>query len=308
MITYITKRLIFLVPTLLGVTLITFILVKNIPGDPVYGLVGQRANPELIKQYKEALGLDESIIKQYCNYIKLIANGDFGYSYYTNIPVGKIFWQKFPNTIRLAIAAIIFAVIGGLILGIIASIYKDSFIDRIIMLGVTCGISLPVFWWGLVLIIIFSYTLGWLPASSIGGTGLVYIILPAITLGSRSIAYLARITRASMLEIFNQPYIVSARARGIGFKKIIIKHSLKNALIPIITIVALDLGSYLNGAVLTETIFGWDGIGRLAVTAIFKRDYPIILSVVLWSSFIFVLINLIADICYQFVNPKIEDE
>ena len=287
---------------------VTFILMKHIPGDPIYGLVGQRAAPSLIEHYKESLGLDEPLWKQYGNYVRLIIRGDLGRSYYTHLPVVKVFWQKFPNTVRLALAAMFIAILGGLILGISASVKQDTFIDRFIMFSSTCGISLPVFWWGLILIIIFAYILRWLPASGMGRGELAYLILPAFTLGSRSMAYIARITRASMLEVFSQPYVIAARARGVGIWKLVIKHSLRNALIPVVTMVALDLGSYLNGAVLTETIFGWDGIGRLAVTAIFKRDYPIILAVVLWGAIIFVLVNLTVDICYQFINPKMRDE
>lgn len=308
MFTYIIKRITLLIPTVLGITLITFVLVKNIPGNPIYGLVGQRASQSLIEHYKDSLGLDEPLWKQYGNYLGMIVRGDLGSSYYTHVPVAKTFWQKFPNTLKLAFAAMCIAILGGLILGIIASLKQNTFVDRFIMFSSTCGISLPVFWWGLILIIIFIVKLHWIPGTGMGNGRLIYLVLPAVTLGVRSMAYIARITRASMLETFNQPYIVSARARGIGTWNLVIKHSLKNALIPVVTMIALDIGSYLNGAVLTETVFGWDGIGRLAVTAIFKRDYPIILAVVLWGAVIFVLVNLIADVCYQIINPKMRDE
>lgn len=308
MFTYIIKRLTLIIPTLIGITLITFILIKNIPGDPVYGLVGQRASQELIEKYKGSLGLGETFLKQYTNYLKMILKGNLGNSYYTHLPVAKLFWQKFPNTVRLAFAAMFISILGGLVLGIVSSMKQNTFIDRLVMFLSTCGISLPVFWWGLLLIIIFVLKLHWVPGTGMGNGQLIYLILPALTLGLRSMAYIARITRASMLEVFSQPYVVSALARGLGRWKVIMKHSLRNALIPIITMVALDLGSYLNGAVLTETVFGWDGIGRLAVTAIFKRDYPIILAVVLWGAVIFVLVNLIVDICYQLINPKMRNE
>lgn len=308
MFSYIIKRLLLLIPTLLGITLITFILVKNIPGDPVYGLIGQRASPEVVKQYKENLGLNESVWKQYFNYLGMIGKGNLGNSYYTHQSVVKLFWQKFPNTLRLAMTAMCIAILFGLSLGIISSLKRNTFIDRFILFGSTISISLPVPWLGIMLVIIFILKLHFIPGTGMGRGQFVYILLPAFTLGLRSLAYIARVTRASMLEVFNQPYVVSARARGVGSKSLILKHSLKNALIPIITMIALDLGSYLNGAVLTETVFGWDGIGRLAVTAIFKRDYPIVLAIVLWGAVIFVLINLIADILYQLVNPKIRIE
>lgn len=284
MFTYLVKRLSLLIPTLFGVTLITFILLKCIPGDPIYGLVGERADQETIERYRSQYGLG-----RYTDYIRMILSGNLGFSYYTKEPVWDTFCRKFPNTLRLTLLAMLIAVLGGISLGIIASIKQNTFIDRMILFGTTLSISLPVFWWGLVLIIIF---------------GMGSLILAAFTLGSRSIAYLARVTRASMLEVFNQPYIISAKARGIGKWKLIMKHSFRNALIPVVTMTALDLGSYLNGAVLTETIFNLDGIGRWAVTAIFKRDYPVILAVVLWGAFIFVVVNLVVDIAYQFINPK----
>lgn len=299
MFTYLIKRIILLIPVLIGITLITFILLKSIPGDPVYGLVGERASKETIEKYRSQFGLGT-----YTGYIRMILSGNLGYSYYTREPVWNTFLSKFPNTLRLALAAMLIAVLFGITLGIISSIKQNTFIDRIILLGTTFGISLPVFWWGLLLIIIFAYTLRLLPASGMGRGELAYLILPAFTLGSRSIAYLARVTRASMLEVLGQSYITSAKAMGIKKIKIIMKYSLRNALVPIVTMAALDLGSYLNGAVLTETVFNWDGIGRWAVTAIFKRDYPVILAVVLWGALIFVIVNLLVDIAYQFINPK----
>jgi len=308
MFSYITKRLFSLVPILLGITFITFFLIKHIPGSPVYSLVGQRASPEIIKRYTDALGLNMPLWKQYTRYLWMILHGDLGYSYYTHISVSRLFWQKFPNTLRLAAAAMFMAVLGGLFLGIGAAVKRNTFIDRFIMFLSTCSISLPVFWWGIILIIVFAYSFRWFPASGMGGGALIYLILPAVTLGSRSMAYIARITRASMLNVFSQPYIQSAQGRGIGLMRLVIKHSLKNALIPIVTMIGLDIGSYLNGAVLTETVFSWDGIGRLAVTAIFKRDYPVILAVVLWGAAIFVLVNLAVDILYQFINPKVHYE
>lgn len=305
MLAYIIKRLLFLIPSLLGITLVTFILIKNIPGDPVYTLVGERADPALMDHYKKTLGLDKSFTVQYFNYLLMVVKGDLGVSYYTHKKAAEIFWQKFPNTLKLASFAIIMAFFIGVSAGIIAALFKDRFLDRFIMFLSSCGISLPVFWLGLILIIIFILNLHWVPGTGMGNGGIAYLLLPALTLGLRSMAYIGRITRASMLEVFNQLYVISAKARGVGKLSLIIKHSLKNAMIPVITITALDLGSYLSGAVLTETVFGWDGIGRMAVTAIFKRDYPVILVMVLWSAVIFVVINLVADIICQLINPKI---
>jgi ABC-type dipeptide/oligopeptide/nickel transport system permease component len=303
MIIYIFKKVFFIAVTLIGISFIAFMLLKHIPGDPAYSLVGERADPEIIKKYQEEFG-----IGTYSGYLKMIFTGNLGYSYYTKEPVWNTFLKKFPNTFRLALAAIFFAIVTGVFFGIIAAIKRNSFMDRLILFGTTFGISLPVFWWGLILIILFSYTFRIFPASGMGRGEWVYIILPAITLGSRSSAYLARVTRASMLEVLNQPYITSARSRGVGKFKLIVKHALRNALIPVVTIAALDFASYLNGAVLTETIFNWDGVGRWAVVAIFKRDYPVILAVVLLGAGIFVFVNLIVDILYQFINPKMRSD
>jgi ABC-type dipeptide/oligopeptide/nickel transport system permease component len=296
---YILKKMFFVLITLFGISFIAFILLKNIPGDPAYSLVGERADPVIIKKYQEEFGMGT-----YKGFLKMIFTGNLGYSYYTKESVWNTFLKKFPNTFRLAVAAIIFAVTTGILLGIFASVNKNSILDRVILFGTTLGVSLPVFWLGLILVILFSYNLRFLPASGMGRGELIYIILPAVTLGSRSSAYLARVTRASMLGVLNQPYIVSARAKGIGIFKLILKHTLRNALIPVVTIAALDFASYLNGAVLTETIFNWDGIGRWAVIAIFKRDYPVILAVVLLGAGIFMFVNLIVDVLYQIINPK----
>lgn len=287
MFTYLIKRLI---PTLFGITIITFILLKCIPGDPIYSLVGERASEETIERYRSQFG-----IGRYTDYIKMILSGNLGYSYYTKEAVWDTFCKKFPNTLVLTLLAMLIAVSCGISLGIISSIKQNTYIDRIILFGTTLGISLPVFWWGMILIIIFAYILK---------LGISSLILASITLGSRSIAYLARVTRTSMLEILSKPYIISAKAMGVSKWKLVMKYGFRNALIPVVTMAALDIGSYLNGAVLTETIFNWDGIGRWAVTAIFKRDYPVILAIVLWGAVIFVIINFLVDIAYQFINPK----
>lgn len=299
---YIFKKIFFVIPTIFGITLITFILLKSIPGDPVYSLVGERASQEVLEKYRSEFALGG-----YLGYLKMIVTGNLGYSYYTKEPVWEIFLKKFPNTLKLAIAGMSIAVFLGITLGIIASVKQGSFIDHLILLWTTFGISLPVFWWGLMLVIMFACWFKLLPPSGMGDGRFVYLILPAFTLGSRSIAYLARVTRASMLEVLGQPYITSAKARGVGRWAIIMKHSFRNALIPVVTMSALDFASYLNGAVLTETVFNWDGIGRWAVNAIFKRDYPVILGIVLWGAFIFVIVNTLVDISYQFINPRMSE-
>jgi ABC-type dipeptide/oligopeptide/nickel transport system permease component len=234
-----------------------------------------------------------------------LATGELGRSYYTNRKITDDILQKFPNTVKLACAAMLFASVLGIAMGVFAAVKRGTIWDRLIGLLSVGGISIPVFWLGLALMLIFAFYLPWLPPSGMGDGSLWYIILPAVTLGTFSLSYIARVTRSSMLETLSQPYVAAARAKGLSEKEVVLKHALKNALIPIITLIGLDLGSYLNGAVLTETIFGWDGLGRYALDGILKRDYPVIMGVVLFGSLIFVTINLLVDISYHFLDPRV---
>ncbi len=299
------KRVLLFLPTLLGITIITFILMQALPGDPVESMAGERATAETIERIKAELGHDKPLFVQYVLYLKLIAKGDMGRSVYTNRKVSDDLLQKFPNTVKLALAAMLFASVIGIGLGVVAAVKRGTVWDRLVSLLSVGGISVPVFWLGLTLMLIFALYLRWLPPSGMGNGSLAYIVLPAITLGTFSLAYIARITRSSMLESLSQPYIEAARAKGLSETKVVLKHALKNSLIPVVTLIGLDLGSYLNGAVLTETIFGWDGLGRYALDGILKRDYPVIMGVVLFGAFIFVTINLIVDISYHFLDPRV---
>ena len=271
---YILKRLLLFIPTLLGVTIVTFFLMKAVPGDPAAGMVGERAPKEVVEKIKRDLGEDRPILIQYIGYVGLILKGELGRSYYTNRAIAEDIAEKLPNTFKLALAATLFATIAGIILGVISAVFRDSFIGKTASLIALWGISLPVFWVGLILMLIFALTLHWLPPSGTG-TSLIYLVLPASTLGIHSAAYISRITRSSMLEVLSKPYIETARAKGLNEFKVIMKHALRNALIPIVTLIGIDFGSYLNGSVLTETIFGWDGMGRYALDGIMKRDYPV---------------------------------
>lgn len=302
---YYVKRIFLVIPTLLGVTFITFLLLKALPGDPVQGMVGERADPEVIQRIRKDLGTDQPVILQYAGYLKLIVRGEFGRSYYTNRNVSKDIAEKLPNTIKLAFGAMIFSVSMGLMLGILMAAKQGSIWDRVGLIISTSGISIPVFWLGLILIYVFSFMLHLLPPSGMGEGSLLFLILPASTLGLNSSAYLARITRASLIEILSQPYITTAKAKGLKNSAIIFKHALKNTLIPVITLIGLDFGSYLNGSILTETIFGWDGIGRYAVEGIFKRDYPVIMGCVLVGAALFVIVNIIVDLLYGLLDPRI---
>lgn len=303
---YVLKRIMMLVPTLLGIVLLCFVLLKSIPGDPVYSLVGERADEEVIEAYRVKMGLNKSLPVQFVNYVSMIGKGDLGVSYYTRVSVFDMLVAKFPNTFRLALTAMLLAAFLGILAGILAAVKKDTFIDRFIVTGSVLLISVPVFWFGLILVIIFSGILGILPPAGTGYGISVYLILPAMTLGSRSAAYITRITRTSMLEVFSAQYVITAKAKGLSPAAVVFKHVFRNALIPVITLIGIDFGSYLNGSVLTETIFGWDGIGRYAMQGILKRDYPVIFGTVLFGAALFVLVNMLVDISYKIFNPKVK--
>jgi len=288
---------------LLGITLLTFAFTKALPGDPVLSMVGERAQPETIEKIQKELGSDKSMLSQYAGYIRLLLTGEFGRSYYTNRKVFDDLLLKFPNTLKLALAAMLIAVPLGLLFGFISAVKRDTIADRIILAVSAIGLSVPVFWSGLLIMFFFSLKLRLLPPS---GTGdLRFLILPAITLSLPALATLSRVTRTTLLEIFDMPFISTARAKGITEMKIRLIHVLRNALIPLITIIGLDFGSYLNGAVLTETIFGWDGIGRFTMEGIIKRDYPVIMGCVVIGTLFFVIINLIVDVLYHYLDPRI---
>ncbi len=300
---YLIKKLLLLIPLLIGVTSITFTLTKTLPGDPVYSMVGERAQPEVIEKIRKELGSDKNIIIQYLGYIKLLIKGEFGRSYYTNRKVIDDLLSKLPNTLKLALGAMIIAIPFGLFLGFISAYKRGTFTDRIISSLSVTGLSIPVFLSGLLIMLFFSLKLKLLPPS---GTGdLRFLILPSVTLSLPALATLARITRTTLIEVFDMPFVTTAKAKGITELKINFVHVLKNALIPIVTVIGLDFGSYLNGAVLTETIFGWDGIGRFTMEGIIKRDYPVIMGCIIVGTTIFVIINLIIDILYHSLDPRV---
>jgi peptide/nickel transport system permease protein len=293
-----------LIPLLFGITLITFLLLKAIPGDPVLSLVGERAQPEVIENIRSELGIDKGLISQYLGYVRLLFKGEFGRSYYTQRKVFDDLLIKFPNTMKLALGAMVIAVPIGLLFGFISAYKKDTIIDRFVSLLSVTGLSLPVFWSGLLIMLFFSLKMKLLPPS---GTGdLRFLVLPAITLSLPALATISRVTRTTVIEILNTPFIATAQAKGVRAIKIKYIHVLKNALIPIITVIGLDFGSYLNGAVLTETIFGWDGIGRFTMEGIMKRDYPVIMGCVILGTMLFVLINSIVDFMYHYVDPRVK--
>lgn len=292
-----------LIPLLFGITGLTFALTKALPGDPALSLVGERAKPEVIENIRRELNADKNVFAQYAGYVKLISKGELGRSYYTNRKVMDDLLNKFPNTLILALGAMLIAVPSGIILGFIAALKKDTFIDRTISSLSVIGLSLPVFWSGLLIMLFFSLYLKLLPPSGMGD--IRFLIMPSVTLSLPALAALTRVTRTAVIDLLYMPFVKTARAKGIPENKVRFVHVLRNALIPLVTVIGLDFGSYLNGAVLTETIFGWDGIGRFAMEGIIKRDYPVIMGCIIVGTTVYVLINLVVDILYHYIDPRI---
>lgn len=303
---YFIKRIFQTIPVILGVITLTFILMYIVPGDPVMSMVGERYDEDTIQKLREELHLDDPIWIQYFRFLGNLLHGDLGRSFVTFNPVLDDLLARFPFTLTLALSAMIVSILIGLSVGILSSLKPNSLLDRGTMMFALAGISAPVFWIGLLLILYVSVYLKWLPPTGYGG--LEYLILPAITLGTRSAAFLARMTRATMLDVLQQDYIRTARAKGLPEWKVILKHAFPNTFIPVITIIGVDFGSYLSGAVLTESIFGWPGIGRFALDAILKRDFPVIQGTVLFTALMFISANLIVDLLYGVVDPRIRFE
>lgn len=297
------RRLLLSVPTLAGVLVVVFLLLYVAPGDPVQAMVGERADPATIARLRAELKLDEPLVTQFAHYAGGILRGDLGRSYITNRPIVQDIAERFPRTLLLASAAMLLATLSGVTIGVLAAIRPNGWFDRIALAITYVGISFPVYWVGLLLIVLFAVTLRWLPASGYGGIS--YLILPALALGSRSIAYLARVTRSAMLEVLGADFVRTARAKGLAERTVLIRHALRNALIPVVTVIGLDFGAYLTGSILTETVFSWPGIGRYVVLAISRRDLPAVQGAVLFLSVVFVTVNLITDVVYQKVDPRI---
>jgi ABC-type dipeptide/oligopeptide/nickel transport system permease component len=303
MIRYIALRVALLIPTLLGVLAITFALLSLAPGDPVTAILGERADSAAITRVRTELHLDDPLYLRFAHYVADVAQGNLGRSYITRRPIARELIQRFPATLKLATAAMSIAIVLGLILGIRGAIAPGSLSDRIATLGAYLGISFPVYWVGLLLILLFAVMLRWLPPSGYGGA--IFLILPAATLGMRSVAMLARMTRASMQEALQSDLVRTARAKGVSERSVILRHALRNALLPIITVIGLDFGAYLTGSILTETIFSWPGVGRYVLTAIDKRDLPAIQGSILFLAFVFVIANLVTDLCYAAADPRV---
>jgi peptide/nickel transport system permease protein len=300
---YVLKRLLSTIPVLLGISFLLFFMLRMLPGDPAQVLAGQMATPEDIRIIRHQLGLDRPIHVQYGLFLGRLARFDLGRSARTQNPVIQEIWARLPNTMLLAVVAIGLACLFGIPAGIVSAVRPYTWLDYLATSMALFGISMPVFWLGLMLVILFSVILHWLPA---GGTGSwKHVVLPSLTLASFVVAFITRMTRASMMEALSQDYVTTARSKGLREEVVIVKHALKNALIPIITVVGLQFGLLLGGAVLTETVFAWPGLGRLIVDSILARDYPVIQGAILIFGLLYITVNLLVDLLYAWVDPRI---
>src|SRR5437899_3949392 len=297
------RRVLMTLPTLFGVLVVAFLLLNVAPGDPVAAMVGERADAATIARLRADLHLDGPLPTQFGRYLWAVMQGDLGRSYITQRPIAQDLAARFPKTVELALAAMVLAALCGIPLGVLSAIRPGGAIDRVAMLVSYLGVSFPVYWVGLLLILLFAVTLRWLPPS--GSGGLAYLILPALTLGMRSVAFLARMTRGAMLDVLSSDFIRTARAKGLSELAVVGRHAFRNALIPVITVLGLDVGNYLTGSLLTETIFAWPGVGRYVLAAIERRDLPAIQGSILFMSVVFVLVNLLTDLVYAKADPRI---
>ena len=331
MLKYIAQRLLQLIPVLLGVSILVFLGMHLIPGDVAQMLLGEKGAEADLLRLRHQLGLDQPVYVQYFRFLLGALGGDFGVSLRTRQPAIWEIEQALPLTIELSVAALLLALVFGLALGVLAARRPHSALDTAAMIGVLVGVSMPVFWTGILLLLVFGGLLGWLPLGSMLDEGMTFhritgmsiidglltgngavlqsslrhLVLPAVTLGAASMATIARMARSTMLEILNLDYIRTARAKGVAEPWVVSRHALRNALLPVVTLVGLQLGLLLSGAVLTETIFALPGLGRLAITSVLARDYPVVQGVVMIAAMIFVLANLLVDVLYAYLDPRI---
>jgi len=301
---YLIKRLFSSLFVLLGITTLVFLLIHLVPGDPIEVMLGETARPADREALRHALGLDLPILQQWWQYLVGVAHFDLGESLHSKQAVIQLLLDRIPATAILSIASLFIAIVIALPLGILAAVYKDSIWDRIAMVTAMLGVSIPNFVMGPLLILIFALWLGWFPVS--GKEGFASLILPALTLGTALAAILSRMVRASMLEVIQEDYIRAARARGLTEIRVLGLHALRNAALPVITILGMQFGALLAGAVITETIFSWPGIGQLMIESIQKRDYPVVQACVLLISFTYVLVNLLTDVTYMALDPRVK--
>ena len=308
MINYTIKRIFEVIPVLLIVSIIVFSVMHLLPGDPTLlmlaGAEGGSIPPERLDELRIIMGLNKPLYEQYYNFISNAISGDLGTSIRLRTPVTEILLQKFPYTIKLSLLGLMIAIFLGVVIGLVAALFKDTWLDHFSMTFSLIGVSMPIYWLGLLLILIFSINLNIFPSS--GATGWKSIVLPALTLGFVSAGLISRLLRSSLLEVLNEDYIRTAKGKGLTDKIILIKHALKNAMIPVITILGLQFGNMLAGAVVTETVFSRPGLGRLVVNGILWKDYPLVQGTVLFIACIYVLVNLFVDISYYWFDPRIK--
>ena len=303
MTSYLLKRLLGLLPTLVIVAVLVFLFVHMLPGDPARLAAGVDASPETVELVRQDLGLDKPLPRQFLNFFVNIAQGEFGTSLRSKRPVATEIAERFMPTLLLTIASMAWAVLFGMAIGIVSAVYRNRWPDRIGMTLAVSGISFPAFALGMLLMQVFSVQLGWLP--TVGADSWRHYILPSLTLGAAVAAVMARFTRASFIEVIQEDFVRTARAKGVPEKLVVLKHCLRNALIPVVTMMGLQFGFLLGGSIVVEAVFNWPGLGRLLVDAIEMRDYPIIQTLVLLFSLEFILINLVVDVLYGFINPTI---
>ena len=332
MFAFLLKRLAVVIPTFIGITLLVFSLIRMIPGDPVEALSGERGmEPERYARLMHEFGLDRPLPVQYGEFVWRALHGDLGYSIVSHEPVLREFIDRFPATLELALCAILFSMLIGIPAGMLAAVKRNTPVDYGVMGVSLAGYSMPIFWWALLLILFFSVQLGWTPVSGrldilydppkITGLMLIdawlsgeegafrsaasHLILPTIALGTIPLATLARMTRSAMLEVLREDYIRAARAKGLSPFRVVVKHALRNALIPVVTVLGLQLGVLMGGSVLTETIFAWPGIGKWLIEAIHRRDYPVVQGGILLTATLVIVVNLVVDLLYGVINPRI---
>jgi peptide/nickel transport system permease protein len=304
MVRYIQQRLLLMIPTILLTSLVVFLMLHLIPGDAASIYLGEnQATPERLEQIRHSLGLDRPLYVQYGDFLWKAVRGDLGRSIQTNRPVVQEITDRLPNTITLAVSAMGLAVLFGITLGVIAGLRQNTWLDTLLRLLALAGVSIPVFWLGLLFILLFAVHLGWLPATGEGG--LRGLILPAVALAALSTATLARLVRSSIIEVLNQDFLRTSRAKGLRHGAVVLRHALPNALIPVVTVIGLQFGNLLSGAVITESVFARAGLGKLVVDSIQNKDFPTVQGVILVLATIYVVVNLVVDLSYAVIDPRI---
>jgi peptide/nickel transport system permease protein len=310
---YILVRLLLAIPTLVGVSIVLFVVLHLAPGGPEAMLIGDQFNEEMAAAARRNLGLDRPLPVQYATWLQTLLRGDLGHSFFSGVPVSDVIGQRVAATIQLAAAALAVAVTGGIGLGIVAAVRQRSPVDRLATGVALLGVSFPPFWLGIVLIMVFSVNLGWFPSSGIAtygaegdlGSRIRHLVLPALTLAALQLAVYMRFTRSAMIESLNQDYVRTARAKGLAERAVVVRHALRNSLIPLLTIASFSIKSLVGGAVFVEVVFAWPGLGRLTVDSVFARDYPVVLGLTMLLSAVTIGANVLVDVLYAVVDPRI---